>query len=66
MLGSIAPSVTSNQAAAPSSAEDNAANESKAKAKVKVDPNNPTTSLQVRLNDGSRLVMMMDPLSTPY
>jgi len=57
-LGSIAPQVT---ATAPTSASaDPAADENKAKAQAKVDDSKPTSNVQVRLADGSRLVVRLN------
>jgi len=57
VLGSIAPSVTP-PAASPSA--DPAQAESAAQAAVKFDPSKPTANIQVRLADGSRLVVKLN------
>jgi len=56
-LGSIAPQVTAASAGAPS---DPAEAESKAKSEAKVDDSKPTTNIQVRLADGSRLILKLN------
>ncbi len=61
MLGSIAPTVVgAGEGAGPAQAstpEQNSANEQLAKERVKVDQDAATTNLQVRLPDGSRLLV---------
>jgi len=57
VLGSIEPSVAVPAAAA---GDDNKTNESTAAAGAKVDTNQPTTNIQVRLADGSRLVVRLN------
>lgn len=65
MLGSVAPSVAeSAPAAAAANPSDNATNEAAAKERVKVDASKPTTNLQVRLNDGSRLLVTLNHTHT--
>jgi len=56
-LGSIAPQVTEASAGATS---DPAEAESKAKSEAKVDDSKPTTNIQVRLADGSRLILKLN------
>ncbi len=66
MLGGTVPEVvgagaaTAAAAATPSSASDNASGEAAAKERANVDPSKPTTNIQVRLNDGSRLVVRLN------
>jgi len=62
VLGSIAPSVTEAPVAA-ANADPKAAEEAAAKA-FKVDSNQPTTSVQVRLADGSRLIVKLNHTHT--
>jgi len=56
-LGSIAPQVTEASAGVTS---DPAEAESKAKSQAKVDDSKPTTNIQVRLADGSRLILKLN------
>jgi len=60
VLGSIAPQVTtpSQQTADPAKAEE------EAKKQAKVDDSQPTTNIQVRLADGSRLVVRLNQSQT--
>jgi UBX domain-containing protein 1 len=56
MLGSPAPTVATLAAAAPTSAGATASNEQKAISQLNLVESEPTTSVQIRLADGSRLV----------
>lgn len=64
MLGSAVPSFTSSSssssAGAAATPESNSANEATAKDRFKVNEAEPVTTIQVRLNDGSRLVVRMN------
>jgi len=57
VLGSIAPQVVAPSSA---SATDPAAAEAKAKSDAKLDESQPTTNIQVRLADGSRLIVKLN------
>jgi UBX domain-containing protein 1 len=63
MLGSVAPAVVSGDgaAAAPAASKDeNAINEKKAMEAAKVSSDAPTTTIQIRLDDGSRLLATLN------
>lgn len=62
VLGSIAPQVTVSTPAA--GASDPAQAEAKAKAEAKVDESQPTTNIQVRLANGSRLIVKLNHSQT--
>ncbi len=64
-LGGAVPSFTSDAPApAASSPSDNAENEKKAKERAQVDESKPMTSLQIRLPDGTRLVVKLNHTHT--
>ncbi|GAB6022198.1 hypothetical protein CHUAL_006333 [Chamberlinius hualienensis] len=63
MLGSPAPP-TFSSGATNASPQDNQKNENVASESVKVDPNQPTTTIQIRLADGSRLAPKLNHTHT--
>lgn len=67
MLGSVVPGVEGGASAVPaatSNPDEKADNEAKAKTAVKVDPSQPTTNIQIRLHDGSRMKVTLNEAST--
>lgn len=67
MLGGVVPAVTGASAAAPATPatpEANATNEAKAKEETKVSSDAPQTNIQIRLDDGSRLVATLNHTHT--
>ena len=68
MLGSVVPGVeggaSAQQPIAAANPDDRPANEEKAKAAAKVDTSAPTTNIQIRLHDGSRMKVQLNETAT--
>ena len=64
VLGNVAPATNVDQPGVAMGEDEKKKCENEASNALKVDPNQPTTSIQIRLNDGSRLVLKLNQSHT--